>query len=314
MRGRILIWSSLILVVISISTIGILKIGLLNDFLGIGGRYPWLFEGAYAVYYTDRVRLPEEYIISHGEHIGRNVYFGWRIDDINKEYFTATVWIEFEIGEDKVYREKSVKVEIDTLKAFEGEKYIGNWYFTLDPNWMREDSKIVIFDNLLNRFSIEAYVSTLPKVYRYFTPDDVRNIKESLNSLGETAFQVALNNYPPGISIERDNYLTREYGIEVDDLIFVGVIENLDEEDMNYMKDYTLRYSGTSLVVTAFGYGLIYHRQTGLLLSGEALPIDTIYYSLFGIYRFEMDRDLHDKSWLLLRNSFMIVESNISLP
>lgn len=313
MRGRILIWGSLILVIISLSTLGIINLGLLNEFLGVSGKYPWLFEGAYATYYTDKVRLPEEFIVSHGDHIGRNVYFGWRIDDIDKDYFTATVWIEFEVGGDKVYQEKNIKVEIDTLKAFEGEKYIGNWYFTLDPNWMREGGKIVIFDNLLDRFSIEAYISTIPEVYKYFTPDDVKNIKESLNSLGETTFQVALNNYPPGISIERDNYLSREYGVEIDDLLFIGVIQNLDEKDMNYMEDYTLRHSGTGLIVTAFGYGLIYHERTGLLLSGEALPIDTIYYSLFGIYQFEMDRDLHDMGWLLLRSSFTLHQTNIPL-
>ncbi len=48
------------------------------------------------------------------------------------------------------------------MKVFEGEKYIGNWYFTLDPEWMREDGKIIIFDDLMDRFSIEAYISTLP--------------------------------------------------------------------------------------------------------------------------------------------------------
>ncbi len=273
-----------------------------------GGEYPWLFEGAYAVYYSDKVRLSEDFIRVYGSHMGSEVYFGWNITKVMPEGFEAIVWVSFKAGEDRVTLKESVWVDLETFKVHKDGKLIGNWYLALPPSELSK-ADIVLFDGLFEKFTVKGYVTELDDAFRPLTKEDFMKSVETLKMGGELPYYLDSRVYK-GIDILRDNYLVKEFGLTPSELKYVSMVKSMSDADIEYMKTYTMESGGVAFFTTALTYALIYH-EYGILLSGILFPIDSIYYNLFGIYWPEMDRDVREGSWLLLRSSFTLYDTNI---
>ncbi len=310
MRVKFVPYMIILSVLIPSIFLGILISNMSSSQLAIS-RYPWLFEGAYVSYYTDTIHLPIDYISKYNDNIGRNVYFGWNITKIGKDFFSALVWIQFEVGDKIVYKEKGIKVDLESFIAYEGEQNLGNWYLALNPAHFQVNGRIKLFEGIVQRFSVNAFTLSLKEGFKNFTSKDIHNIQAALKQGQEIPLLIDVSRYPKSLNIDRDNYLNKYYKIKTHDLVYVSIVRTLTNDEFSYITQYTANKSGSFFGLTALGYALIYHKPTGILLSGILMPLDTVYYHLFGVYWFNMDRSIRSNDWLLFRGAFMLYDTNI---